>query len=92
MAKRKPVEPEPERYAKEGVVLIASTEFIYDVSTFQLQSKQYNLEDSVYLTRKTLKVEGLRSAIKKGTKRFIQVYQLIGAPKAWLQENNFTLS
>ena len=90
MAKRKSVEPEPERYAKDDEVLIASDEFVYEVDTYQLQSRQYNLEDSVYINRKTLKIEGLRVAIKKGTKCYVQIYKLIAAPKTWLQQNKFT--
>lgn len=91
MAKRlKPVEPEVERYSKGDDVLIASNAFIYSVDTFIIGFRSYHLEDSKTVKVKELKLDKLKTCTKIKNQLVIIEYQLIAAPKTWLQTNNYT--
>lgn len=91
MTKRSKPTIEVERYVKLDEVLIASDSFVYEINTFVSKRRSYNLQDSIFIKRTSLRKSHPRVVYRKPNNvLFIQTYKLIAAPKEWLKQNNYT--
>lgn len=91
MAKRKTTVVEQIRYVNnEGVGLFLTPKFTYEKRSFSLSQGKYQLLSSDTITESSpMKVLMRYDLDKKSNMTKIINYELVGAPKEWLEKNKY---